>query len=160
MKYLYVMRHGDAEVNNFDLDDFERDLSESGSKKVKEVAQRFAQKADTIELLVTSPAKRAFNTAKLWRLHSGMAEHNVRTDSRIYRAKSPDLLRLIGSIDEGVNNLMLIGHNPGITDLVSDLVRDRTISIPTSGIVRLFLPVANWYEVESEKALLVSMEFT
>ena len=69
-------------------------------------------------------------------------------------------MRLIGSIDEGVNNLMLIGHNPGITDLVSDLVRDRTISIPTSGIVRLFLPVANWYEVESEKALLVSMEFT
>ena len=42
MKYLYIMRHGDAEAFNFTLDDFERDLSESGSKKVRKVAQRFA----------------------------------------------------------------------------------------------------------------------
>jgi phosphohistidine phosphatase len=65
MKYLYIMRHGEAEAFNFTLDDFERDLSESGSKKVRKVAQRFAQKAEAIELLVSSPAKRAYETAKL-----------------------------------------------------------------------------------------------
>jgi phosphohistidine phosphatase len=158
MKYLYVMRHGDAEVCNFDLDDFDRGLSESGSKKVREVAERFAQEAESIELLVSSTAKRAFDTAKLWVLHSGMVAQAIRTDSKIYRAKSADLLKLIASIDEGVDTLMLIGHNPGITDLVSDLVGGRTISIPTSGVVRLLLPVANWFEVEFEKALTVSMD--
>ena len=69
------------------VDDFERDLSESGSKKVRKVAQRFAQKAEIIDLLVSSPARRAFDTAKLWALHSGMAVQTVQTDSKIYRAR-------------------------------------------------------------------------
>lgn len=160
MKYLYVMRHGAAEVYDFDVDDFDRGLLESGSKKVREVAQRFAQKAEIIDLLVSSPAKRAFDTAKLWSLHSGMAEQTFQTESQIYKAKSSDLLRLIASIDERVDSLMLVGHNPGITDLVSDLVGDQTTSIPTSGIVRLLLPIANWYEVECETATIVGFEFT
>tara|TARA_Y100000385_G_C12859321_1_gene536517 strand:- start:568 stop:792 length:225 start_codon:yes stop_codon:yes gene_type:complete len=73
MKYLYVMRHGAAEGYSFDLDDYDRRLSESGSKKVREVAQRFAQKAEIIDFLVSSPARRAFDAAKLWAKHSGMA---------------------------------------------------------------------------------------
>ena len=160
MKYLYIMRHGEAEASNFTLDDFERDLSESGSKKVRKVAQRFAQKAEAIELLVSSPAKRAYETAKLWMLHSGLAAQAVQTDSKIYRAKSADLLGLIHSIDEDVDSLMLIGHNPGITDFVCDLVGESIVSIPTSGIVRLFLPVAHWYEVECKKNSIVNMELT
>ena len=160
MKYLYVMRHGAAVGSSFDLDDYDRGLSESGSKKVREVAQRFAQKAEIIDLLVSSPARRAFDTAKLWALHSGMAVQTVQTDSKIYRAKPNDLLKLITSIDEGVGSLMLIGHNPAITDLVSDLVGGRTTSIPTSGIVRLLLPIVDWCEVECEKAQIVGVEFT
>lgn len=160
MKYLYVMRHGAAEGYNSDLDDFDRSLSESGSKKVRELAQRFAQKAEIIDLLVSSPATRALDTAKLWSLHSGMTAKTVQTNSKIYRAKSNDLLKLIASIDEGVDSLMLIGHNPGITDLVSDLVGDRITSIPTSGVVKLLLPIANWYEVQYEKASTVGVDFT
>ena len=84
----------------------------------------------------------------------------VQTDSKIYRARPNDLLKLITSIDERVGSLMLIGHNPAITDLVSDLVGGRTTSIPTSGIVRLLLPIVNWCEVECEKAQIVGVEFT
>jgi phosphohistidine phosphatase len=147
MKRLTLIRHGKSSWKDPDLADFDRPLNSRGKDDAPEMGRRLAARGERPDLIITSPAKRAVSTMRRIVEKIGFPESGILKDVRLYEAGPRDLLRVIREIDDIHGDVVLCGHNPGLTDfctLVSDLVIDN---IPTCGIVSIEFPVDSWSDV-------------
>ncbi len=136
-KTLYLLRHAKSSWKDLTLDDFDRPLNKRGKDDAPFMAERFAEKDPSLDLILSSPAKRAQETARIFaaKLHSGLA-----LDTRLYDADIPTMRMIIQDSFLHHNSIMIVGHNPELT-LLNDLLSDKEISnIPTSGLVAIEFP--------------------
>lgn len=133
-KTLYLLRHAKSSWQDLTLDDFDRPLNKRGKHDAPFMAERFAEKNPSLDLIISSPAKRAQETAKIFaaKLHSSLA-----LDTRLYDADISTMRRIIQDSFLHHDSIMIVGHNPELT-LLNDLLSDKEISnIPTCGVVAI-----------------------
>src|SRR5690242_18311036 len=116
MKHLVLLRHAAAERESPGLKDFDRPLSDRGLQEAPEAARRFATAAPIPDLLLSSPARRALETARIFARVLKYPLRRLATDKRLYLAVAPELLAVVRDTDNSIERLMLVGHNPGLTD--------------------------------------------
>lgn len=114
---LTLMRHGRAEGNDPGLADFDRSLDRRGISEVIAMGQRMAGRGRIPELLLASPAARTLQTAQILLREFDGAAVELRLEPRLYLASADTLLESIRQLGGEATHLMLVGHNPGITDL-------------------------------------------
>ena len=123
------------------LDDFDRPLNKRGKKAAPMMAKAMKKRGVAPEIILTSPAKRALRTAEIFAetLHSPLREV-----PEIYEASPSTLHRIIRKAFENHDRVMLVGHNPSLSFLADELLKDTVIdNIPTAGIVAMrFAPGA------------------
>ncbi|MBI3187426.1 MAG: histidine phosphatase family protein [Gammaproteobacteria bacterium] len=157
MKLLILARHAKSEWGDATLADFDRSLNERGKRDAPRMA-RYLQKSGIIpQRIVSSPAKRARKTAKILAEGVGYDVSTISYVSDIYDASTDTLMKVIQDFDNRIERYMLVGHNPGMTNLANLLIHNSTDAIehvPTSGIVVLRLDVANWQAIEAHRASL------
>ena len=90
---------------------------------------------------------RARATAEAVSIALGLDEERLRYRKEIYEADLDVLLDLVRGLDDACGHVLLVGHNPGITDLWNHLSTEKTDNIPTCGVFSLDLPAASWREV-------------
>ena len=129
---LYILRHAIAEDRDENLypDDSLRHLTEKGEKKMVKIAEHLKNMDIQLDVILTSPYVRAFETAKIVAKTFGIKKNQlVLSDHLIPSGFAKDL---IAEINENfqVENLMLVGHEPYLSDLVAMLMAgDPSISI-------------------------------
>jgi phosphohistidine phosphatase len=154
MKRLTLIRHGKSSWKDPELADFDRPLNKRGKDDAPEMGKRIAARRCRPDLIITSPAKRAVSTVKRIAGETGFPESGVVKDERLYGAGAREILRVVQEIDDLYGDVVLCGHNPGLTDfctLVSDLVID---TIPTCGVVSIDFPGDSWSDVVAGAGIL------
>jgi phosphohistidine phosphatase len=144
MRLLTLVRHAKSSWAYEALSDFERPLNERGRRDAPMMAARALQLFGKPSRLVSSPALRAISTAQLFAHGLGLDPHEIVLRPRIYEASADTLLDLIRSFDEDDAQVMLFGHNPGLSQFAHRLAHCDFDDLPTCGIAHLALEIAHW----------------
>jgi phosphohistidine phosphatase len=99
------------------------------------------------DLLLSSSAKRARNTAEAIATSIGYPVEDIAVDRRLYLAEVDELIALIRTLDDRHQHVMLFGHNPGFTALANRLGASPLDNLPTCGIYGVELDAEHWREV-------------
>ena len=117
---LILLRHGKSDWNT-DTDDFNRPLKDRGKRGAQRIGVWLAQQELIPDLIMTSPAERALVTAQKCCKAMGMGSDDVNTDRAIYLATRQELLDALATCPSDAHRVMLVGHNPGVEDLLEYL---------------------------------------
>ena len=147
MKTIYILRHAKSNWDNAALSDFERPLNERGLGAAPLIGDVMKKNRFEPELILSSPARRAEQTAALIKLSAGIGGA-IQFDERIYEASPAQLLEVIAEQNEKFASLMLVGHNPGLEGLVK-LLTGELETMPTAALAIVDLDTKKWSEIKS-----------
>lgn len=147
MKRLYIIRHAKSSWNDITLSDFDRPLNERGERDAPRMGKHLKEKRIAADLLLTSPAKRAFSTAEYFALILNYPTENIKTDRKLYHADADAILTTVKNINNKHDEVLLFGHNPGLTDFVNQLTDSSIDNVPTCGIAACIFDVDSWNSV-------------
>lgn len=148
MKELIVVRHAKSEWANESIKDIDRPLNEKGYFDAYSLSKWCKEELPLPELIVSSPATRALNTAFIFCRTFNMNESQTLINENLYESTVADYLKVISEVKDDVKRLMVFGHNPAITNLVNKLNKDMEFeNIPTCGIVKIGFIYSSWKEV-------------
>jgi len=153
MKTLFLVRHATPSQGDPGLSDRERPLNDRGRHDAPAMGRRLAGRQAGPEVVVASPALRALTTAQLIADALGHDRDRIVVDERLYASSAGRLLEIVHALDDRLERVMLVGHNPEFTELAHKLA--KTIDdMPTCAVAELRFDVASWAEigdVEPEK---------
>ena len=159
MKTLYVMRHAKSSWADPLLPDFDRPLNERGKADAPEMGKRLKKKGIRPDLIISSPAKRAFKTAQKVAKAIDYPKNKILTDKMLYLAGTSAILAVVKETADTVNSLMIFGHNPGWTDFVNEMTGSHIDNIPTTGIAAIQFDVNSWEDVSKNKGKLLFFDY-
>lgn len=145
MKHLILLRHAKSSWKDSTLDDAERPLAERGERDTPRMAERIKQRGTQPTLLLTSHARRALRTAEIVGRALGLGSAQTRTVPALYLASPNDIRRVLAAQDDAHDCVLLVGHNPGLTELVNELLPGLALdNLPTAGVVAVELAASAW----------------
>jgi phosphohistidine phosphatase len=100
------------------------------------------------DLILTSSARRARDTAEAVADQSGF-EGNIKVEEDLYAAPPEAYLEALAAADDSYERLLVIGHNPGLEELL-DVLTDEREALPTAAIAHVALPIQSWQELTDE----------
>ena len=149
MKRLTLMRHANAQWKDPQISDFDRPLNRRGSSEAEAMSRRLMELHLIPTLLLTSSARRAQQTADIVARELGVAARNTRREESLYLAPAVDILRLVHRTGPRIPHLMIVGHNPGITEIVNFLAPALSIEdLATAAVCTLTFDSRTWAAVE------------
>jgi len=153
MKTLYLVRHAKAILENRMEKDIDRQLLEKGVKRTKTIIDFLLQKKITIDLIVTSPAVRAFETARALAHALNFPLTNIKIERLLYEGDADKIGDLFYDLPQNKESLMIVGHNPSITNFANLFLPEPIDYLPTSGIVCIQFDTNSWDEIEQSKII-------
>ncbi len=156
MKTILLIRHAKSSWANLGQQDFDRPLNERGLANANTMAVRLLKEGVAIDWFVSSPAKRAISTCKIFTSKYKFNENNIIQLTELYHAVEEIYYDVIENLDNTKNVVAIFGHNPGISEIASSLPTNKTfVNMPTCGIVAVQANLANWkYFNKAKKELL------
>jgi len=127
------------------LSDFERPLKERGREAAEQMGLFLAAKEVAVSALIVSPAVRTRQTIEILLRHARLGAE-PQFDQRVYEASLSTLTQVISEIEDEKQSAMLVGHNPGMEEMLAFLTRE-TRHMPTAALARISLDCASWKEV-------------
>lgn len=144
MKVIYLVRHAKSSWKNSSLTDFERPLNQRGLRDAKFMGKLLGEKDVQLDLLLSSPAKRALVTANKIAGEMGYPQDKIRTEPRLYGESFNMYLNVIKELDESCETVMIVAHNPTMTALINYLADYGLDNLPTCGVFAVEFQVASW----------------
>ncbi|MET1756766.1 histidine phosphatase family protein [Novosphingobium sp. RD2P27] len=148
MKTLGLFRHAKSDWNDARLRDFDRPLNARGRKGAGLMGLHIRDYGMRWKRILASPAVRVTQTIELAAQAAGESPP-LNWDRRIYLASSPTLADILREQDGDPPTILMVGHNPGLEDLIFDLVPDDGSS-PLRDIVEEKFPTATFAVLELE----------
>lgn len=152
MKQLYLVRHAKSDWGNSGASDFERELNERGLRDAPAMGRWLATQSVKPRIMLSSPARRALHTAEMLAEGMGFPTALIFHEPRIYEAHTGALQEIIEESDDSIDSLMLVGHNPAMTQLVNTLSGKRVDNLPTCSIAALQFDVTRWAQLSNQPA--------
>ncbi|HKJ83146.1 MAG TPA: histidine phosphatase family protein [Mariprofundaceae bacterium] len=147
MKRLLLVRHAKSSWKDAGLDDFDRPLNKRGVHDAPMMGSRLAKRHIHPDMIVSSPAKRAVQTAEALAASLKVPAPRLICDRSVYEASTATLLKVIEGFDDEKSCVMLVGHNPAMTLLANALAGHVIDNLPTCGIVDLSIDIERWRDV-------------
>lgn len=144
MKTLLLLRHAKSSWKDLSLPDFERPLNGRGLKAAPLIGKFLRKQKLRLNLVLSSPAERARQTVRL-ALEAARIAAEQRYDERIYEASAARLLEVISQIEDSAKVVLLVGHNPGLEELL-ELLTGEVRRMPTGALARIKLDLNKWSE--------------
>ena len=144
MKTLYIIRHGKSAWNEPGLNDSERPLLQKGISRTRQVAEHLVQAQAKPDLILSSHAVRAFETAKIIAHGVEYPEEKIIMSNKIYYSDAEGIFELFYDLSEDIHSLMLVGHNPTLTDMANEFLTQKIDNLPTSGAVCVEFNTDSW----------------
>ena len=165
MKILGLFRHAKSDWQDQRARDFDRPLNARGREGAAVMGRHVRDHGVRWDRMISSPAIRCAETIEIACQAAGRPVA-VQWDRRIYLASSATLLDLLRALDDGAKAVLMVGHNPGLEDLIFDLVPDDgtsplrdvvEITFPTASYAVLELDTANWADQKERTGRLVHL---
>ncbi len=154
MKTLLFFRHAKSDWNAGYERDHERSLAPRGEKAAKVMGRFLAQKESPPESIIVSTAVRTQETLSI-AMKAGKWKSAVRTAGSLYEARSGNLLEEIRKEPDATERLMLIGHEPSMSETVGKLIGSAAVRFPTAALARVDLEIGKWQEADFGKGCLI-----
>ncbi len=163
MKTLGLYRHAKSDWHDARARDFDRPLNERGRRGAELMGLHIAGHGISWQRIIASPAARCAETIELGAKAAGITVP-VNWDRRIYLASSATLMDLLHEVEDDPASVLMAGHNPGLEDLIFDLVPDDGTSplrdvveekFPTAAFAVLELDITAWDQIREGCARLV-----
>jgi phosphohistidine phosphatase len=111
---------------------------------------RLARHGLSPDLILSSPAIRARQTAERVAIALNYPSENIHYDDALYLASPGQMLEVLTHVSDGIDELILVGHNPGMTQLANMMIADLALdNLPTAGAVAINADIANWRQIDA-----------
>ncbi len=150
---LTLLRHGEAQALDSSPEDFERTLTRRGNIEAHEIAERIVHHNLVPDLILVSPAERAWSTAEIVAAACELDTKQVQCARELYLATPEATWRLLARRDPALRHILICGHNPGLSQVASRFgpVPERR-NLPTAGLATAVWLNAQWDVMEPETA--------
>jgi phosphohistidine phosphatase len=159
MKTLTILRHAKSSWKDPGQPDHERPLSRRGEENAPMMGGRLTGAGIRPSLIMSSSAKRAWRTARLVARAISYPIEFLHREDRLYLADLDRLLDVMAEQDAGFNSIVIVGHNPGLTEFANHLLPDLTANIPTCGIVSVAIETDDWNLRQGKPAELLLYDY-
>lgn len=158
MKTLILVRHAKSSWKDRTLPDKERPLNKRGERAARQMGRRLAKRAGRPALIISSPALRALRTARLLARRLDYSRRSIMIETCLYAHPLGDLLRIVQSLNDRYAHVMLIGHNPELTELAEHFCT-AIMRMPTCAAASLTFDVASWADVNRQSLARMKFEY-
>jgi phosphohistidine phosphatase len=155
MKKLIIIRHAKA-THESGYEDFERPLTPNGIHDAATMAGRLAEMGQVPKMLVSSPALRTISTANIFTQHLNLPA--VEEIKGIYEADLDDLVNIVTELPDSMDCIGLVGHNPGIGQLLYYFT-GAAHDVPTCAVAVVEFETNDWMKVEANAGKLTTYDF-
>ena len=145
MKTLLILRHAKSGEKHSGMPDHDRPLNDRGQRDAPRVGALLRDESLVPDAIISSTAVRALRTAQDVARAAGF-EGQIETRHSLYLARPASYLAALQELDDGVARAMVVGHNPGLEDLVV-VLSGRHERLPTAALVQIELPLDSWADV-------------
>ena len=157
VKFLYLIRHAKSSWKDMTLDDFHRPLNKRGKFDASLMGDVFYMANVTVDKIISSDAKRAKSTAILI---NEKLENNIDIifENKLYDASINDIYNVIYSIEDNIDSVFIISHNPTLNMLAYELV-DFDHNIPTCGVLKIQSNIKSWKNINKNNSKLILFDY-
>jgi len=152
MKKIYIVRHAKTSWK-VGVEDFDRTLKKRGKINAPFIADKLKSRGVKVDQIIASSAKRTTKTAKIFAEQLGIDSSQIGFTQELYLASPKTILKIIQSTSDEVDELMIVAHNPGVTQSVNFLAKEHFENIPTSGTACILFDIDTWKEVKNNGTL-------
>lgn len=146
MKKLIIMRHARSEMHSADGSDFGRALTPEGLIESAAAGDYLLKMNVLPDYILSSSALRAAQTAEKVAVALGISASSIKLDSFIYHSSDSGLIDRISEMDDKIDTLLVVGHNPTVTALVRKVSEVRIDNMPPGSLIVLNYQVSAWAE--------------
>lgn len=143
MNTLFLVRHAKSSWGDPTLPDRERPLNERGKRDAPQMGKRLADLGVKPDVILSSPARRALKTARMLAVELAYRREDIRVDERLYASDPEVLLQVVRELGEGKKCVLLVGHNPELTELAHRFSRAIT-HMPTCAVGEFAFAADSW----------------
>lgn len=143
-KHLVLIRHTKSSWSHPGLTDFERPLKKDRLHDAERMSRKLASLGLSPDHILCSPARRTRQTVEYFSTALGYPHHKIEFEQRLYESSAGEYLQCIRMTDAAVHTLVVVGHNPSLTQLANYLLPGVTEWLPTTGVVWFSLDTNDW----------------
>ena len=146
MKTLFLVRHAKSSRDDPAMQDKDRPLNDRGKRDAPQMGERLAKRDVKPDLILSSPARRALETAEIIAKKLDYKLKDIVVDDRLYASDVDDLLRVIHKLGDKLERVMMFGHNPELTELAHCL-SNKITHMPTCAVAEFTFDAKSWSNV-------------
>jgi len=145
MKKIILVRHATAVGHVTDGKDFDRSLRKKGRREARAMAGWYRRIAHVPDLLLSSPAKRAIETARIFAKEIGYPRKKIVQDEALYGGLEPsDFLTIFKTLDDKHESVMVFGHDPSFSDFAQYIVKGFDQNLPKCSVFGVTASRRSW----------------
>lgn len=156
---LICVRHAKSAWDTPDLNDRQRPLNARGKRDAPEMGRRLAGRGVVPDAILSSPAERACATALAMAAELGFSANNVVESANLYFCGPEAMLDAIRALDDHWRTVMLVAHNPDISDFISRLAGIDMEEVPTCAVADMAIAAKSWAAVDYGLAKLLEFDY-
>jgi phosphohistidine phosphatase len=158
MKTVTAVRHAKSDWST-GRPDVRRPLNKRGKKDAPEMGSRIAAWENRPGLLLSSPATRAHNTARLIARALRYPENEIALDEDLYGATARTMYDVLSGLPATVEHVAFFTHNPGITEFVNTVAAAHVENVPTCGVATFEFDISDWSEIAPAAGRMVNFDY-
>ncbi|CAG0955711.1 MAG: histidine phosphatase family protein [Bacteroidetes bacterium] len=161
MKTIFLLRHAKSDWSNKELLDYNRPLNNRGLKDASFMSKLLKDKLSFIEAVYSSTATRAEQTTHFFAKEFGIKKEDVYWKKEIYdyHYEMQKLIRILLTIENRFQQVLFVGHNPGISEMAFYLCGEPCITMPTCCILKIELQINHWEEISANCGNYIFQEY-
>ncbi|RJG11032.1 histidine phosphatase family protein [Pseudomonas cavernicola] len=158
MKRLFLIRHAKSSWDDAAQPDKDRPLNDRGRSDAPKIGERLAKRDVKPDLILSSPAVRALETAEIIARKLDYRRKDIVVDDRLYAVEADDLLEVIRELGDQLKLVMIFGHNPELAELAQRLSGEIT-QMPTCAVAEFRFDAKSWSEIGKIKPAKVALDY-
>jgi len=145
MKRLILIRHSKSSWKDLSLTDFNRPLNNRGKSDGPLIASYLRNRITTVDYLHSSSSVRTFETSKYF--INQIKFGKIQYDDSLYHCSATSILNMITSYSDNYQSVMIIAHNPGLTNLINNITNISLDNLPTTGLAEIEFNINSWSNI-------------
>ena len=158
-KVLYLVRHAKSSWKDLSLPDLDRPLNKRGRRSAPEMGRRMAAQDHRPDIIVSSSANRALSTARIIAKQLGLNISKIIANADLYFSGTSGMCGVLAGTDNRYDKVMMVGHNPSMTDLMNTLSERYVANMPTCAIAVIGFDMASWADLDSTEGELLGYDY-
>ncbi len=159
MKTIYFVRHAKSDWSVAARSDHDRPLNARGRRDALKMAQWMSEKKIEVDSLIVSSACRTTMTAQYFLENLKISEQKMVIEPKIYESSAETIIKIIYSLNNNLNTVMIFGHNPAFTELANRFSTAQIDNVPTCGIFQIAADVQDWHDFLPAQTKLVAFYY-